>query len=753
MNRRKRNGLLAAVGAVVVLILVAVFLIGRGDKEAKPAASEQPTPSASPTASANTGPQLVKITPERESVGRYDKLEWTVELKADYVNPYDPAQVDLGAVLTAPSGKEWNINGYYDGTAWKLRFSADETGKWNYQFRLKDKTGESKGDALTFEVTEGSSNGWIQPSQKNKHALEYRNGTSFYGVGVAYPWGVDEWGLDRIKAGGGNLVTYWNGNYDNSGSGGGNEQLESLASGLSSYDMRKAARIDELLGLFEARDLNMSFVIWPHDSLADKLGGGWATTWTKNAYSALGEASKFYSSEEMWNYQEKLYRYIIARYGHSRSIGIWDLICEVNGTDGWVLGDPAKANEWLTRIHTYFKEHDPYGHPTMGSMAGGAEDFWDHGYQTLDLADRENYYSLDYRSYAEDISSRWKYGKPIMIGETGNVTDETAYHNVLWVTWANGLASTPIWWDYSKIDDAMFAQMKVFSDFIKPIGFTETREPLTAEADIVKVPLPAELSMEDGKDYADWGIPDWADANKDKDGIRTTVQPVANAEKPTVQANLRFATGQYSQGVIDQVTTVQDWSGYDELVFDVHVDTAAQKGLIARPVLFPGGEWNEADDPGDVPLAAGKWTTVRVKLDGGKWKNRELTRADLARMERWGLKVYATSTPNEADPVTIQIRNPRLVAKKAPTIEKKTAEAWMMKGASLSYGWMVTDLGKLGGRSVTFSGMQDGSYAVDWSDPWTGQKLTTTEAMATGGKLTLIAPAAEKADLVFTLHP
>ena len=36
-----------------------------------------------------------------------------------------------------------------------------------------------------------------------------------------------------------------------------------------------------------------------------------------------------------WKYQEKLYRYFIARWGYSRALAIWFIIDEVNGTDGW----------------------------------------------------------------------------------------------------------------------------------------------------------------------------------------------------------------------------------------------------------------------------------------------------------------------------------------------------------------------------------------------------------------------------------
>jgi hypothetical protein len=429
-------------------------------------------------------PSFKRVKADADEVGRFAKYELTIELNADYDNPYDPNQLDLTAEFIAPSGSVWPIFGFYDGMSqsWKVRFAPDEVGEWRYQLRMRDRVGLVEGEIGRFTTVPSEERGWIQIAEENKRFLAYRDGTSFYGVGVAYPWGITDFTLNTIAASGGNLITYWNGNYDSAGSGGGDDQLESIDWGIGKYDPLKAKRIDELVKSFEQRGLHMNFVIWPHDSLADKLSG-WATTWDQNAYSTLGEAVDFYSSEEMWAYQEKLYRYIIARWGYSSAIGIWDLICEINGTDGWAFGDSNQANVWVEKVHNYFKANDPYGHPTMGSMAGNRADYWEFAYQTLDLADRENYYDFTYAAYAADIQKRWaSFEKPLMIGETGNESDVLLYHNAIWVSLANGLASSPIWWDITKVNSEMFTQMKFFSDFVSSIDFIEERTPVRGAA-------------------------------------------------------------------------------------------------------------------------------------------------------------------------------------------------------------------------------------------------------------------------------
>ncbi|MCL6458933.1 MAG: DUF5060 domain-containing protein, partial [Gorillibacterium sp.] len=660
-------------------------------------------------------------------------------------------QIDLGAKLVSPSGKEWGINGFFDGEDWKLRFSPDESGKWTYKLHLTDMTGQVEDQERFFQAVSSDHHGWIEVAKGNQRFLQYRDGSSFFGIGVAYPWEVTEGNLDKIAQNGGNLITYWNGNYDNTGIGGGNEQLESMASGLGKYDVRKGKRIDELLEWFEERNLNMSFVIWPHDSLADNIE--WPAQWDKNAYSTLGAASDFYGSEAMWKQQEKLYRYMIARWGHSRSLGIWDLICEVTGTDGYALGDKSKADEWLTRIHGYFNTHDPYNHPTMGSAAGNAEDYWEHAYKTLDLADRENYYSLNFSAYAEDIAERWKYGKPLMIGETGNVTDATAYHNVMWVTLANGLASSPIWWDFTKVDDSMYAQMKMFSAFVTKIDFAEQRVPVKAETHSIEKQLPHEAVLEDGKDLADWSLPDWATANKDDMGTLTTARLEQDDNQTVVRTDMTFAGGDYSQGVLQQkVTSGVDWSGYDYLTYDVFVNAETKTVLKAKAVLFPKGQWTEAQEAQDVLLVPGQWTTVQVKLAETKWLNRELPVEELQQIESWALKVYANSTPATALPTTIKIRNPRLVASIAPIAVMKEAEAWLMKGTSSSYGWMISETGSIARKTAAIPDWGPRVALVEWYDPWDGKVIDLTEATSRNGKLTLKAPPTERSDLAFTIR-
>lgn len=62
----------------------------------------------------------------------------------------DPFAIPLDVVFTAPGGAEWTVPGFYDGWIWKVRFSADRNGGW--QYRTKSAEPALNGLAGSFEI-------------------------------------------------------------------------------------------------------------------------------------------------------------------------------------------------------------------------------------------------------------------------------------------------------------------------------------------------------------------------------------------------------------------------------------------------------------------------------------------------------------------------------------------------------------------------------------------------------------------------
>ncbi len=383
-------------------------------------------------------PAITYMRQRGDTVGVYDKFEIGMGLKADYINPFDPDQIDITATFVAPSGKQWQIHGFYYysfGSLWKIRFSPDERGVWKYTVHVRDRKGDVTSDLKSFTALASPDHGALTLAP-NRRYLQYRDGTPFYGVGLWYNDGYSGFNagrvkpeeLDNLKKLGVNFISSFI------------TPLETQGSGLGRYDQNICGRLDELLDLCEKRDIQLSLNLWFHAYLSETVWGAGNIRWETNPYQQITAAKDFYGSAAAWDLQEKLYRYMIARWGYSRSLGIWFIVDEINGTDGWQKGDSATASKWAGKVNDYFKKNDPYHRPTTGTRSGGIQEFWNEGYQTFDLAAREIYErqgwavnntsTLDsatapplmnsYTNYAGEIARLWRgYARPVVIGETG----------------------------------------------------------------------------------------------------------------------------------------------------------------------------------------------------------------------------------------------------------------------------------------------------------------------------------------------
>jgi hypothetical protein len=449
-------------------------------------------------------PEFTGIFSQQDTVGRYDKFEISLHFNADYINPFDPDEIRLDAVFTSPSGKIWNIPGFYNyhnwRSTWMIRFSPDEVGIWSYQVMVADQDSMIMDSLRMFHCVESLHRGPIRVAS-NQRYLEYADGTPYYGVGYWYndsytafnQGSITSENLDELKELGLNFISTFI------------TPLETLGSGLGRYDQNLCGRLDEVLELCEEKEFILSLNLWFHSYLSETVWTGGNRRWHTNPYRQICDARDFYRSELAWEYQEKLYRYFIARWGYSRSLGIWFIVDEVNGTDGWVSGDSLMAAEWGRKVHDYLKENDPYGHLTTGTRSGGFKEYWHEGYQIFDLAAREIYeaqgfpiiregdvdsseihpLTYSYLNYAGEIQRLWNnYEKPAIIGETG--WNHTFYepgmpgylamfHNALWVSMASGAAMTPFWWAYSGFmnDVIVTNQMRSIARFKEEILFNQ----------------------------------------------------------------------------------------------------------------------------------------------------------------------------------------------------------------------------------------------------------------------------------------
>jgi hypothetical protein len=463
---------------IAVFLIVVPFLIAGCAQKTKK--YEEGTDPAVSIEGVNTG-----------TVKKYEKFELLLRLEnVKFGNPYDPADIDVYALFTSPSGKDVRINGFFDdyqGTSkWKIRFSPGETGEYKFRIYVKDgsKTGEA--EASSFTAVESEHHGWIKPSGINPHYFKQDDGTSWYGVGVYCPWGDNEKVFKNYADHGANLLAIWDINY-----GGFVNSTGIVENELGRYNQEKLGRIDSMLSILEKDDIKLMFAIWPHDLFSKTV---WAAQWKENPYSKITDVENVYSDSLVWEYQKMKYRYLIARFAYSRSWGIWELINEINGTDGWAKGHQQEAYDWVKKCVSYFSENDPYNHPVTASFSGGFEEYRETMYELTDIPNLHLYPAQGWKmKYPDDTlrSDMYNFGwasrrfwdrfeKPAIFGEAGadltyfkpeSKEYHISYHNQIWASLTNGLSAVPVWWEYSIVNDQDWQQLKHLSAFVSDIDF------------------------------------------------------------------------------------------------------------------------------------------------------------------------------------------------------------------------------------------------------------------------------------------
>ncbi len=547
-------------------------------------------------------------------IGLYEKFELNADLQATFSNPFDPDEIDLTAEFTAPSGKVQKIWGFYNPgrfrAVWMVRFTPTEIGTWKYQLHVRDREGIADSRPGEFRCVASKRHGFVTIAP-NQRYLSYSDGTSFYGVGMWYndnyngfgQGAITAEGLDELKNRGANFISFYH------------EPLESLATGLGRYDLGRCGRLDEIFQWCEERDLQISWNLVFHTHLSETIWD--PPLYRANPYRSITPAKDFYGSDEAWKYQQKLYRYVIARWGYSRALFLWFVIDEINGTDGWVYGEHKVAEEWCRKMNAFFRAHDPYGRPTTGTQSGGLDQWWPEGYRIFDVAGREIYEAqghpmppggkpdliyenplrYSYQNYAAQTQNLWRgFEKPAILAESG--WDHTyyepgmpgylaMYHNALWASLANGACATPFWWAFSpRVNDSVLTgQLSAFARFVRDVDF----------AGAEWQPIEVEMTTGDG-----WAM-------KSNDLIYGwIVNPMSGVAKETLTIT-GLDDGEYD------VRLYHTWNGRDVQRDNSTLTATKGKLSISIPELLPrDGHANHIGD--DVAFAIVKQGTDRRPL-------------------------------------------------------------------------------------------------------------------------------------------
>jgi hypothetical protein len=457
---------------------IAVFAAGCGPN------AEETTGAVVPTETVgNDAPRIAAVRLDRTEVPRYESVEMTLDLGAEYSNPYDSREVRLDGIFSGPDGIEMRVPGFWDGQdSWKIRFTPSREGRWSYRLTVADARGSSAPAEGNFTVAPSDLHGWVRagnlvdPAYSSRY-LAYDDGTPYYGIGHCDALNILVDGFDAekgvglfssMKAGRENYVVWW--------------PLYSMSPVSSSYDqysVNNLGTIDVIVKDAQAKGIQLVFTVWAHPDLRDAthfLSGG---RWESNGFSRLGDIQSFFTSDEMWAWQENLYRYIIARWGYSPAIGMWQTVSEINLTNAY-----DQLNPWHEKVNAFFVENDPYRHPTTASYSG--EGRWPEGWKVMDVPQVHLY---DFSNgalewdvvHSAQVLAEWTRmmwdadAKPNWVGEfgvAGNSVYPELFHNSIWAALAAGAAATPAEWNggtWGEMTPEMLADTARMAEFLSDI--------------------------------------------------------------------------------------------------------------------------------------------------------------------------------------------------------------------------------------------------------------------------------------------
>jgi hypothetical protein len=465
------------------------------------------------------------------AVVQYAKVEFRVSLTTSVpvANFYDPdpkTGIDLSAVFVspAPESRAWNVKGFWDGSAWRIRFAANKTGTWTYAVSAADASGSKSKQGMSFTCIASSNSGWLGIAG---NSFRFSDGNVFWGIGHNTGWqsDVEHPSMEAMAASGENLLSFWlAAPWAHISSASETDHWERRTAledrdsgGVGHYNELTCAYIDSVIARAEANGIRVLPSIWSHGQLripGQPWPDGW---WSDNAYSSICTAADFFKTTAgakdtaQWTYQKNLYRYLIARWGYSTALAGWVGVVELDGTTGWSR-NPALAENWCLAVRNYFAANDPYRasagkYPISFSKLDVAS--FDIGFDALTTDSYQQ--STSNSGIAKIIVDQSRLlrakNKPWFHAEFGGnihagASQPTHLHNGLWAGLAAGAAASPLLWtdlgDYPLLDNAsngseMLSHYKSLAQFVRHI-------------DYLGAPSLLPVSANDFSAYRAWGM-------------------------------------------------------------------------------------------------------------------------------------------------------------------------------------------------------------------------------------------------------
>lgn len=329
-------------------------------------------------------------------VGLLELVEIPFELAGDFKNPYDPTEIAIDALFTAPSGETLRVPAFYmqpyaqtcqencgadrlepsGQGGWRVRFSPTQSGEWSYRIEATTEAGTTTVREGRFTVAASETRGFVRVSP-NKRYFTFQNGESYFPIGQNLGWSGENIGgmdtylawLDDLHASGANYArvfadTAWFIGLD-----------WGRTPGDYNDDQAAAWRMDTLLEAAHQRGIYLQVVLIWHRAFiqnsnipvvipSDMPRADTGADFDGHSYNAINggvltSPAQFFQNTTVKNLLRQRLRYMVARWGYSPNIFAWELITDVDRLPGY---DSQTHLDYINELADYVRELDPYPH-------------------------------------------------------------------------------------------------------------------------------------------------------------------------------------------------------------------------------------------------------------------------------------------------------------------------------------------------------------------------------------------------------
>lgn len=436
------------------------------------------------------GVQILK-TP----TSQYDRLEIRAEISSLINQRYDYDSIVFGGLFVSPERDTAFVDGFYyqhfivknnqlipfGEPHFRLRFTPDKAGTWQYRLFVSDIYGSYQTDIQSFTVNASNKGGFLKFVPPSNY-LHNSKGEPVFLAGENIAWAnlpdggdamtyylskVHQHEMNFAKL----MMTPWA------------YQIEWIESGWRNYSgrQRQAFMMDSIFRMADSLNIYLQLAF----SIHDELNFGYpAEDWTSNPYNVANggccvNAWEFFSHPQAMSAFRNRLRYLAARWGYSTKLFGWELLSEADNFPWYRTYQQSIAN-WSHQMAGYLRAKDPAKRAVSVGFALSSSNpaVWQsENIQFTQLHHYKKTPDIEGEVAALQGTYLQAFNKPVLTGEfgLGHVGDSLvlwdpqglALHNSLWTAAMTGSFAGVVPWFWENYIDIqnlypLFTPLSIF---------------------------------------------------------------------------------------------------------------------------------------------------------------------------------------------------------------------------------------------------------------------------------------------------